>query len=209
MHKSSGVRKVAALAAATALGAFAVPIASAQDGGDLPLNPEWLSNTLQRATTTTSVQNNAIPGAIARRDKAVAEWRAAQNAFAAGTGKRPSPLAKPEYVVVWSSKQNGGDVYGKEVGELIGNATVNPQGLADFLNPQFLPGLDGFQVIDERKINVDGTPNPDYGKVVNFVQLPLPWGVEAEAHHMQYQWEDGQPIIAGGLFNDTTFVLGT
>src|SRR3954449_5093141 len=25
---------------------------------------------------------------------------------------------------------------------------------------------------------------------------------------MQYEWRDGQPIIAGGLFNDTTFVLG-
>src|SRR5436189_170273 len=83
-------------------------------------------------------------------------------------------------------------------------ATVNPQGLLDLLNPQFVPGLDGFQVIDERKLNVDGSANPDYGKVVNFVQLPLPWGVETEAHHMQYQWLDGEPIIAGGLYNDST-----
>jgi hypothetical protein len=98
-------------------------------------------------------------------------------------------------------------VYGKEIGELINNATVNPEGLAEFLNPQFLPGLDGFQVIDARKLNVDGSENPDYGKVVNLVQLPLPWGVESEAHHMQYEWHDGQPIIAGGLFNDTAFVL--
>src|SRR4051794_17329066 len=206
---SSVARRTAALAAATAVGAFSAAGAWAQDGGDLPLDPQWLSNTLQRAATTTSVQNNPIQGALARRDKAIADWRAAQNAFAAKKGKRPNALAKPEYVVVWSSKQNGGDVYGKEVGELIGNATVNPQGLADFLNPQFLPGLDGFQVIDERKLNVDGSRNPDYGKVVNFVQLPLPWGVEAEAHHMQYEWQDGQPIVAGGLYNDTTFVLST
>src|SRR3954466_15162366 len=168
------------------------------DPGDLPVNPEWLSNTLTRASTTTSVQNNLAEGAIARRDAALAAYRSAKN---------PSPLAKPEYVVVWSSKQNGGGVYGKEVGGLIGNAAGNPQGLADFLNPQFLPGLDGFQVIDERKLNVDGTRNPDYGKVVNFVQLPLPWGVETEAHHMQYEWLNGQPIIAGGLYNDSTFVL--
>src|SRR3982751_2981797 len=94
-----------------------------------------------------------------------------------------------------------------ETGDLLTNATVNPQGLADLLNPQFLPGLDGFQVIDQRKLNVDGSRNPDYAKVVNFVQLPLPWGAETEAHHMQYEWEDGEPIIAGGLFNDTTFVL--
>ena len=58
-----------------------------------------------------------------------------------------------------------------------------------------------------RKYNVDGSENPDYGKVVNFVQLPLPWGVETEAHHMQYQWEDGDPIVAGALFTDVTFVM--
>src|SRR3954451_9580847 len=168
------------------------------DPGDLPVNPEWLSNTLERAATTTSVQNNLAEGAIVRRDAALAAYKAAKN---------PSPLAKPEYLVVWSAKQNGGDVYGKEAGELLSNATVNPQGLIDLLQPQFVPGLDGFQVIDERKLDVDGSENPDYGKVVNFVQLPLPWGAETEAHHMQYQWLDGQPIVAGGLYNDSTFVL--
>src|SRR4051795_4723418 len=168
------------------------------DPGDLPVNPEWLSNTLTRASTTTSVQNNLAEGAIRGRDAALAAYKAAKN---------PSPLARPEYLVVWSAKQNGGDVYGKVAGDILNNATVNPQGLLDLLNPQFVPGLDGFQVIDERKLNVDGTPNPDYGRVVNFVQLPLPWGVETEAHHMQYEWLDGQPIIAGGLYNDSTFVL--
>src|SRR5438128_12642617 len=24
---------------------------------------------------------------------------------------------------------------------------------------------------------------------------------------MQYDWQDGQPLLAGGLFNDTTFVM--
>jgi hypothetical protein len=172
------------------------------DPGDLPINPEWLANTLERASTTTSVKNNTLPEAIDRRDQAIAAWK---DAIAHG---HPNPLAKPEYSVVWSSKQNAGDVNSDYVGKFLNNPAVNPQGLSDLLNPQFLPGLDGFQIIDERKLNVDGTDNPDYGKVVNFVQLPLPWGVEAEAHHMQYQWEDGQPIIAGGLFNDTTFVLG-
>ena len=197
-----GVVLAATLGIAMPAGADSPP-----GGGDLPLDPQWLSNTLQRATTTTSVQNNTIPGAIQRRDAAVAAWQQAETAHSARGGPQANPLAKPEYLVVWSAKQNGGDVYGKQVGELIGNATVNPQGLADFLNPQFLPGLDGFQVIDQRKLNIDGTPNPDYGKVVNFVQLPLPWGVETEAHHMQYEWQDGQPIIAGGLYNDSTFIL--
>ncbi len=175
--------------------------------GNLPINPQWLSNTLQRATTLTSVQNNTSPEAIARRDQAVAAWKAAQARWKQGKGSQPNPLAKPEYIVVWSAKQNVADVYGKEIGLLVTNATVNPEGLLEFLNPQFLPGLDGFQVIDGRKLNIDGTQNTDYGKVVNLVQLPLPWGVETEAHHMQYQWENGQPIIAGGLFNDTAFVL--
>ena len=204
----SSIPKLAAALAAVVVAATAATTALAQDPGDLPLDPQWLANTVQRASTTTSVQNNVTPGAIQRRDQAEAQWKAAEAAFKAGKAKQPSPLAKPEYLVVWSSKQNAGDVYGKELGELVSNATVNPQGLADFLDPQFLPGLDGFQIIDERKINVDGTTNPDYGNVVNFVQLPLPWGVEAEAHHMQYEWKDGEPIIAGGLYNDTTFILG-
>ena len=170
--------------------------------GDVPLNPEWLANTVSRASTTTSVKNNVIKGAINRRDKAEAAWKAATP-----KERAQHALAEPEYTVVWSSKQNGADFEGSEVGQLVNNATVNPQGLQDLLNPQFLPGLDGFQVIDMRKENIDGSENPDYGKVVNFVQLPLPWGVEAEAHHMQYEWENGEPIIAGGLFNDSTFVL--
>jgi hypothetical protein len=249
--------------------------------GDLPLNPEWLANTLTRATTTTSVKNNTSPETIARRDEAVAQWKAAvaqaqpfqaqakaasasaaaasakakkatakvkalKKALAkAGSDQKvalraklkkakraakaakqkaakaaqaakdlqqkaagPNPLAKPEYSVVWSGKQNAADVNADVISKFISNATVNPQGLLDMLNPQFLPGLDGWQVIDMRKFNIDGSQNIDYGKVVNFVQLPLPWGIETEAHHMQYQWEDGQPIIAGALFTSATFVMG-
>jgi hypothetical protein len=173
----------------------------------MPINPQWLSNTLERASTNVSVKNNLVSGALKLRALATHQWTAAQDKWKAGRGGRPNPLAKPEYIVVWSGKQNAADVYGKELGELVTNATVNPEGLQQFLQPQFLPGLDGFQVIDARKLNVNGTHNADYGKVVNFVQLPLPWGVETEAHHMQYQWENGQPIIAGGLYNDTAFVL--
>ncbi|HEY1593429.1 MAG TPA: hypothetical protein VGF81_16645 [Solirubrobacteraceae bacterium] len=175
--------------------------------GSLPVDPQWLANTLQRASTTTSVKNNLAPDAITLRNKADAQWEAAEAKWRAHKGPEPNPLAKQEYLVVWSGKQNGADVYGKELGELVTNATINPEGLSQFLSPQFLPGLDGFQVVDGRKLNIDGTPNLDYGHVVNFVQLPLPWGVETEAHHMQYEWHDGQPIIAGGLFNDTAFVL--
>ena len=61
-------------------------------------------------------------------------------------------------------------------------------------------------VVDVRKANVDGSPNQDYGKVVNFVQVPPPFGVEGEPHHMQYEWQPGQPIIAGHLFTDLTTI---
>ncbi|MDP2709687.1 MAG: hypothetical protein Q8O56_00590 [Solirubrobacteraceae bacterium] len=196
--------------AAGLIAAGAAGGASAQDNsglGDLPINPQWLVNTLANATNLGSVKNNVIDGAITRRDEAVAQWKAAQAAFKAGNGPQPNPLAKPTYNVVWSSKQNVADIHADVISKFIQAATVNPQGLADLLNPQFLPGLDGFQVIDLRPKNLDGSDNPDYGKVVNFVQLPLPWGLENEAHHMQYEWEDGDPILAGGLYTGTTHVL--
>src|SRR4051795_1658326 len=155
-HRRHGLAWAGLLALVFTALAVATAHAQSDDPGDLPVNPEWLSNTLARASTTTAVQNNLADGAAARRDAALAAYKHARN---------PSPLARPEYLVVWSAKQNGGDVYGKEAGELLANATVNPQGLLDLLNPQFVPGLDGFQVIDERERNVDGTRNPDYGKV--------------------------------------------
>lgn len=216
MAGMTGVRRrtrvLAITAASVALGALgAGGIALAQSdpsgGGDLPVNPQWLANTLGHATAIGTVKNNPIDGAIARRDKAVAQWKAAQAAYLAHKGPQPSPLAKPEYNVVWSSKQNAADVGSDVISKFVQASTVNPQGLADLLNPQFLPGLDGFQVIDLREKNLDGTDNPDFGRVVNFVQLPLPWGLENEAHHMQYEWHDGDPILAGGLFTGTTHVL--
>jgi hypothetical protein len=218
-----------AAAGIVAAAAVAVPSASGQstDGaGDLPFKPEWVANTLTRGAAVGQVKNNTIEGAIQRRDQAKAEWadanaryrtlltraRAAKGAkraraIKAAKAAYPNPLAKPEYSVVWSAKQNGADVNADVISKFIQNATINPQGLADLAGPQFAPGLDGFQVIDVRKFDVSGKDNPDYGKVVNFVQLPLPWGVETEAHHMQYQWQDGEPIVAGGLYNGANFVL--
>ena len=222
-----GRRNLAALVAAVALlSAFAlVATRSAKAGpSDTPISPEFLSNTLSRGLKVGQVDNNTIPGAIAKRDKAEADWKAAQAkyrelyAIATKPGATPAqkdaarkaypdPRAKPEYSVVWSGKQNAADINADVISKLVQNATINPQGLLELLGPQFLPGLDGWQVIDVRKFNTDGSENDDYGKVVNFVQLPLPWGVENEPHHMQYEWEDGDPIIAGALFASTTHVL--
>src|SRR3954468_21624960 len=98
------LRLTALLAMVAAGTLLAVGIAGAQDPtdpGDLPVNPQWLANTLTRASTTSSVQNNLADDAIASRDKAVADWKAAQAAARAHRRKAPSPLAKPEYLVVW------------------------------------------------------------------------------------------------------------
>src|SRR3954470_1047162 len=103
-------RTVGAIVLSLALGSTAA-FGQAQppsDTGDLPVNPEWLAKTLTRASTTTSVQNNPVDGAIARRDKALAEYKAARAAARKGERKQPSPLSKPEYLVVWSAKQNAG-----------------------------------------------------------------------------------------------------
>jgi hypothetical protein len=220
---------VAALVATGAIAAAAgggVPAALGQAENDLPISQEWLSNTISRGAAMGQVENNTIAGAIERRDAATAAWKSAVATYKASLAQArkaprakraravrqarklyPDPKAQPQYNVVWSAKQNGADVNAGVVSKLVQNATVNPQGLAEMFGPQFAPGLDGFQVIDVRKLNLDGSRNPDYGKVVNFVQLPLPWGVETEAHHMQYDWEDGDPIVAGGLYNGATFVL--
>src|SRR3954471_12908737 len=122
-----------ALVASLAAGLVAVgvigstPAASGQDTGlgDLPVNPEWLANTLGRAADIGGVKNNLTDGAIERRDKAVAEWKAAQAAYKAGTGPAPNPLAKPEYNVVWSSKQNLADTHADVINKFIAAATVN------------------------------------------------------------------------------------
>jgi hypothetical protein len=118
---------------------------------------------------------------------------------------------KQEYLVVWMGKENAGDMNAGKVSQLIQNATINPQGLADLAVPQFAPNWDGFAVLDAREENADGSRNSYYGKVVNFAQLPLAGSkggaVECEPHHMQYEWLNGQRIIAGCLFTDFTHIL--
>jgi hypothetical protein len=196
--------------------------------GSSSIDPGWLTSTLQGTSKPDGVKNNLIDGALATRDRAVGQWhtavlrykRAAVKAHKAHGKRRrklsrraralaPDPLAKPEYTIVWSSHANGSDESGGSGTADLTSLLGNPESWPSDADARFIPGLDGFQVIDARKRNLDGSPNGDYAKIVNFVQLPLPWGIEAEAHHMQYQWENGQPILAGGLFNDTTFVLGT
>jgi hypothetical protein len=215
---------VAVVLAISAVLAIATTRSADAGPSDTPISPEFLANTLSRATKLGSVDQNVIPGAIEKRDKANADWKAAQAKYRelyaiatkpgatkaqkdAARAAYPDAKAKPEYSLVWSGKQNAADINADVISKLVNNATINPQGLLELLGPQFLPGLDGFQVLDVRKLNTDGSENTDYGKVVNFVQLPLPFGIENEPHHMQYEWEDGDPIIAGALFTSSTWVM--
>jgi hypothetical protein len=143
------------------------------------------------------VTQNLIPGALQARDLAIKQFKATVNA----------PLdSKPEYTVIWSGKENAGDMSGNDTMRFINQGSISPTGLINVGSKQFVPGLDAMVVVDVRKLNVDGTMNKDYGKVVNFVQVPPPFGVESEPHHMQYEWHPGEPIVAGHLFTDLTTI---
>ncbi len=153
---------------------------------------------INRTNGVPDVVQNLVPGAIAARDAAAAAYQAA--------GAAADPLSKPEYLVVWAGKMVAADLSGANVARFASSGTLNPQDLAELAGVGMKPGLDAMVVVDARRHNPDGTLSESYGKVVNFVQVPPPFGIEGEPHHMQYEWQDGQPIAAGGLFNDVTTV---
>ncbi|MCA1843630.1 MAG: hypothetical protein LC792_10685, partial [Actinobacteria bacterium] len=144
------------------------------------------------------VTQSLAPGTLDARDLAITKFKAARDSAAPGS--------KPEYAVVWAGKNNIGDMSGNDWMRFVNQGSISPTGLLNVGSKQWLPGLDAMVVVDVRKNNVDGTPNLDYGKVVNFVQVPPPFGVEGEPHHMQYEWQPGQPIVAGHLFTDLTTI---
>ena len=89
-------RRAAAVVTVVAAGAVGAVNVAAQDGGDTPLDPSWLSNTLTRATAQGEVKNNTVEGAVERRDAAIKAWKAANAKHRAGKAKRTIALAKPE-----------------------------------------------------------------------------------------------------------------
>jgi hypothetical protein len=165
--------------------------------GDIP---EATARALEAINSTDGVPDvvqNLVPGAIAARDAATAAYRAG--------GTAADPLSKPEYLLVWAGKMAAADLSGSDLARAwAGN--LNPQAMVELAGIGMRPGLDAMIVVDARRHNADGTLSESYGKVVNFVQVPPPFGVEGEPHHMQYEWQDGQPVVAGGLFNDVTTV---
>ena len=72
-----------------------------------------------RARFDDDVRQQPRRGAIERRDAAVAAYKPAKN---------PSPLAKPEYTVVWSAKQNAADVHADVISQLDPERDGQPAG---------------------------------------------------------------------------------
>jgi len=166
-------------------------------GPDVPTATVRSLEAINHTDAVPDAIQNLVPGAIGARDAAEAAYRAA--------GPAADPLSKPEYIVVWAGKMTEGDVSGSDVARA-SSGTLTAQDLAKQAGIGMKPGLDAMIVVDARRHNADGSLSPSYGKVVNFVEVPPPFGVEGEPHHLQYQWEDGQPVVAGGLFNDVTTV---
>jgi hypothetical protein len=165
--------------------------------GDIPAATVRSLEALDSTSGVPDVVQNVVPGALAARDTAAAAYRAA--------GAAADPLSKPEYLVVWAGKMTPGDLSGSDLARFSSGA-LPAEDMAELARIGMRPGLDAMIVVDARRHNADGTRSESYGKVVNFVQVPAPFGVEGEPHHMQYDWEDGQPVVAGGLLNDVTTV---
>jgi hypothetical protein len=164
---------------------------------DIPEATVRALEAIDRTDGLPDVVQNVVPGAMAARDSAAAAYQSA--------GAWADPLSKPEYIVVWAGKMTAGDLSGSDLARA-SSGSLSPQALAELAGIGMKPGLDAMIVVDARRHNADGTLSESYGKVVNFVQVPPPFGIEAEPHHMQYEWEDGQPVVAGGLLNDVTTV---
>ncbi|HKY76042.1 MAG TPA: hypothetical protein VJS45_07875 [Acidimicrobiia bacterium] len=190
-------RTVVGLAALAMLIGYAGISGGSLNRGDIPEATVRSLEAINRTDGVPDVVQNVVPGAIAARDEATAAYQVA--------GADADPLSKPEYLVVWAGKMTPGDVSGGQLAH-VANGTVKPEDMAELAGIGMKPGLDAMIVVDARRHNPDGTLSESYGKIVNFVQVPPPFGVEGEPHHLQYQWEDGQPVVAGGLFNDVTTV---
>jgi hypothetical protein len=168
-------------------------------GAELPIDPTWLTQTIQSAANIGQWTNHTVPASITARD---------QNAKACPRNMPNHSQAvycRQEYIVVWAGKQNAADLDGTDISDFIQNMTINPEGLSELAVPQFTPGLDALAVIDGRKYNANHTLNPLYGHVVNLATLNVDGGVECEPHHTQYDWINGENLILGCLFSSWTF----
>lgn len=129
--------------------------------------------------TTMTVTNHLTPSA--------------QQSVAARAAGR---AVRKEYLVVWAGDANAGDTTGSELQRT--PLAINPvRTLA--IDKDKAAGPDFLAVIDVTK------GARDYGKVVNTATVgPI---VENEPHHMQYIYNKGDKIFAGGLYSDVTYVF--
>jgi hypothetical protein len=180
------------------------PGSTEQSGtSDLPIDPQWLVNTIKSATNLGQWTNHTVPGSITARDQDDASCpRTAPN-------NSQAQYCRQEYIVVWAGKQNAADLDATDISDFIQNLTINPEGLTELAVPQFVPGLDALAVIDARKYNADHSLNPYYGHVVNLATLNIDGGIECEPHHTQYDWINGENLILGCLFTSWSFGVST
>jgi hypothetical protein len=166
----------------------------------LPIDPQWLTQTIKSATALGQFTNHTVPAAITARDQ-----NQANCPHISATDPAQALYCRQEYITVWAGKQNAADLTGTDISDLITNMTINPEGLSELAIPQFAPGLDALVVIDGRKYNADHSLNPLYGHVVNLATLNIDGGIECEPHHTQYDWVNGENLILGCLFTSWTF----
>ena len=152
--------------------ALAVHAAAGQGAptGD-PVASGWNARSLEKDPPPAQVQNNLVGSALQQRDKAESAWRTAVARYQQTGGPAPDPLAKPEYVVVWAGNSNASDKHYQQAQTDAGTALADPLSATGDKQDRFVPGLDGFVVLDARKHNLDGSSNSGYGHVANFVQL--------------------------------------
>ncbi|HZI39671.1 MAG TPA: hypothetical protein VFF24_15305, partial [Acidimicrobiia bacterium] len=104
-----GTRKGIVLLSAVALLAIYPGVSSGNSGPDSVESALRLSRERVEAINNTNdvprVTQNLIPGAIEARDLAITKFKAAEV---------PAPYSKPEYAVVWSGKNNIGDMSGND-----------------------------------------------------------------------------------------------
>ena len=96
-----------------------------------------------------AVTQNLIPGALEARNLAITKFKAA--------GADAAALSKPEYAVVWSGKNNIGDMSGNDWMRFVNQGSISPTGLLNVGTKQWVGGLDAMVVVDVRKSNVDGS----------------------------------------------------
>src|SRR5204862_7492523 len=123
-----GGRALLALLLALAVSALGVHAVAGQQRSSTadPIASGWDARSLEGQARPRDVQNNLVGAALARRDRAVSNWRAALSRYRQGNAAAPDPGAKPEYVVVWAGNSNASDEHGQQAQGDAGAVLADP-----------------------------------------------------------------------------------